>query len=169
MNHRYLLACLGLAAGWLAPIQAEERNAWPGTVMQLNDRGQITSTNALGPLFFSHQLPAGGRASGFRPFYIQRTDAADRIVESASLYPLFTYRGDDEGYSWTVFSLINRSGLQPGASPKLRASHDEKLAIWPFYFSQQTGNPATSYRGLLPLVGTIKSFFGFACGAFERY
>jgi hypothetical protein len=161
MNHRHLLACLGLAATWLAPVRAEERNAWPAAVKQLNDNGQVISTNAIGPLLFSKQLPEGGRASGFRPFYIQRTNASDRIVESASLYPLFAYRADDEGYSWTVFSLINRSGLQPGASPKLRASNDEKLAIWPFYFSKQTGDPATSYRGLLPVVGTIKSFFGY--------
>jgi hypothetical protein len=161
MNRRHLLACLGLAAAWLAPLRAEERNAWPGPVRQLNAAGEVISTTVVGPLFFSKQLPEGGHASGFRPFYIERTNSAGSIAESASLYPLFSYRADDESYTWTVFNLINRSGLQPGASPKLRATYDEKFAIWPFYFSKQTGDPATSYRGLLPIGGSVKSFFGY--------
>ena len=161
MHHRHLLACLGLAAGWLAPARAEERNAWPATVKQVNDQGQVVSTTAAGPLFFSKPLPEGGRASGLRPFYIQRTQPSGLVVEAACLYPLFVYRADDEAYSWTVFNLINGSGLRPGTSPKLHSSKDDKFAVWPFYFSRQTGDPATSYRGLLPIGGSIKSFYGY--------
>jgi len=162
MNQRpLLLACLGLAAGWFAPARAEERNLWPLTVQQLDRAGRVVSTNALGPLFFAKSTPEGGRSIGFRPFYLERTDPAGRVTEASSLYPLFIYRGDAEAYSWTVFNLINRSGLQPGASAKLRPSYAEKFAVWPFYFSRQTGDPATSYRGLLPVAGSIKDFFGY--------
>ena len=158
---RSLLACLGLAAGWLAPARAEERNAWPLTVEQRDAAGQTVSTTALGPLFFEKNLPDGGRARGLRPFYLERTDATGLRVEATSLYPLFAYRGDAEAYTWTVFNLINRSGLQPGASAKLRPVNAEKFAVWPFYFSRQTGDPATSYRGLLPVAGSIKDFYGY--------
>jgi hypothetical protein len=158
---RSLLACLGLAAGWLAPARAEERNAWPLTVEQRDAAGPTVSTTALGPLFFEKNLPDGGHARGFRPFYLERTDATGLRVEATSLYPLFAYRGDAEAYTWTVFNLINRSGLQPGASAKLRPVNAEKFAVWPFYFSRQTGDPATSYRGLLPVAGSIKDFYGY--------
>lgn len=160
-RHRFLLVCLGLAAGGLAPAQAEERNAWPLAVQQRSSAGQIISATALGPLFFEKNLSAGGRSTGFRPFYLERTDPAGRLVESSSLYPLFTYRGDAESYNWSIFNLINRSGLQPGASPQLQPSHAEKFALWPFYFSRQTGDPATSYRGLLPIAGEMKDFYGY--------
>ena len=160
-RHRFLLVCLGLAAGGLVPARAEERNAWPFAVQQRSPAGQITSTTALGPLFFEKNLPDGGRSRGFRPFYLERTDSSGRIVESSSLYPLFTYRGDAESYNWSVFNLINRSGLQPGASPQLQPHQPERFAVWPFYFSRQTGDPATSYRGLLPIAGEIKDFYGY--------
>lgn len=162
MNYRpLLLACLGLAAGWLVPARAEERNAWPLTVQQVDAAGQTTATSALGPLFFQKNLPDGGTTTGFRPFYLERTDATGRITAATSLYPLFFYRADDEAYTWSIFNLINRSGLQPGASPKLRPANAEKFAVWPFYFSRQTGDPASSYRGLLPIAGSIKEFFGY--------
>ena len=28
--------------------------------------------------------------------------------------------------------------------------------VWPFYFSKETGDPATTYHALLPVAGTIK-------------
>ena len=50
--HCILLACLGFAAGAFECIRAEERNAWPLMVQQLDASGGITSTAAVGPLFF---------------------------------------------------------------------------------------------------------------------
>ena len=160
-RHRILLAYLGFAAGGFVPIRAEERNAWPLTVQQVDASGGITSSAALGPLFFQKTQPEGGQVSGFRPFYLERTQANGRITSASVLYPLYFYRGDEEAYSWSIFNLINRSGLQPGASPKLQAVNAEKFAVWPFYFSRQTGDAATSYRGLMPVAGSIKNFFGY--------
>ena len=79
MNHLRVLACLGLIAGGLVPIRAGERNAWPLAVQQFTAAGQNTSTTALGPLFFEKTQPDGGRATGFRPFYLERTDATRRV------------------------------------------------------------------------------------------
>ena len=94
-RHRILLAYLGFAAGGFVPVRAEERNAWPLTVQQVDAFGGITSTAALGPLFFQKTLPEGGQVSGFRPFYLERTQANGRITSASALYPLYYYRGDD--------------------------------------------------------------------------
>ena len=51
-RHCIVLAGLGFAAGGFVPIQAEERNAWPLIAQQVDVSGSITSTAALGPLYF---------------------------------------------------------------------------------------------------------------------
>ncbi len=156
-----LLACLGFAAGWVALGRAEERNVWPVRVEQTNATGGVTATAWAGPFAVEKSQPEGGKVAGFRPFYLQRTNAAGRRIEVSTLYPLFTYRADDDSYTWSVFNLINRSGPNPGSSPPLATVHHKRFDIWPFYFSRDTGDPATSYRGLLPIGGSIKSFFGY--------
>lgn len=163
MPFRRLFVCLGLAAGTVASAWAGEAelNAWPVKVTRFDDAQNPISTNWAGPLFFTRPNAEGGKTAGFRPFYIERTDASGRTVETASLYPLFTYRADAESYTWSVFNLINRTGRPEGASPQLAKANHERFDIWPFYFSRDTGDPATSYRGLLPVAGTIKSFYGY--------
>jgi hypothetical protein len=58
--------------------------------------------------------------------------------------------------------LINRSGPAAGGAPVASPNGErtEAFDLWPFYFSRQTGDPATSYRALFPLGGTIKNRFG---------
>ena len=80
-----VLAGLGFAAGGFVPIQAEERNAWPLIAQQVDASGSITSTAALGPLFFQKALPEGGQMSGFRPLYLERTHAAGHIMSASVL------------------------------------------------------------------------------------
>ena len=163
MPIRHLLACLGLAAGMVTFVRGEpqELNVWPVKVTRLDTAGNTVSEAWAGPFLFSRPAAEGGRSAGFRPFYIERTDPTGRRVEVASLYPLFTYRADSESYTWSVFNLINRTGRPEGASPKLAGANHERFDIWPFYFSRNTGDPATSYRGLLPIGGTIKNFYGY--------
>ncbi len=164
MPLRRLLVCLGLAAGSLAPARAEESNesnTWPVRVVQTDAAGRQTSTAWAGPLVFQKATPEGGHVAGLRPLYLERTDATGRRTEVSSLYPLFTYRADADSYTWSVFNLINRSGGAKDASPKTAGVYHERFDIWPLYFSRNTGDPATSYRGLLPVIGTIRNFFGY--------
>ena len=147
---------------------ATEYNAWPLWIGQTgNDTAEpVKSWNAVGPLFF-HQTPAAPdtpTARGFRPLYVQKTDDARGKMDGYFLYPLFTYHRTPDGYRWSLLSLINHYGAsrlqtQPGLTAttgKLPGGFD----LWPFYFSRQTADPATSYHAVMPLYGSVPKRFG---------
>jgi hypothetical protein len=48
--------------------------------------------------------------------------------------------------------MINSASPGPGTQDKYHS-----FDLWPFYFSRQTGDPATSYRAFFPIVGTVKN------------
>ncbi|MBI5382192.1 MAG: hypothetical protein HZA31_09865 [Opitutae bacterium] len=162
MNRRQLLVRLGLAAAAFAlSAKAVERNAWPLVVTQEDAAGQVISRQGGGPLVFAQPRAEGGRAEGFRPLYLLRKDAAGATREVDLLYPVFTYRTDAGTYRWSLLSLINQSGrLADAPAPTPQTAEPEAFDVWPFYFSRQTGDPATSYRALFPLAGTVLNRFG---------
>jgi len=154
MFFRRFSIALGLwAAMAAARAEAEESNLWPAEVEQVDASG-VASWSALGPLLFSRPGTAGERVSGFRPIYLQRKTSDGVIAEYAVLYPLFVYRSYDEMYHWSFFELINRDARKPGA-PVNPVTEEQTFDIWPFYFSRNTGDPATSYHGVFPIGGTI--------------
>jgi hypothetical protein len=154
-----LVALTGLWAGiLLLNGRAGEINAWPFWVGQTGPDGHVVSWNALGPLFFEHPDPTGGRSSGFRPFYTQRAAPDGSLKEATFLYPIFTYRSYGNESFWTVFDLINHYGRKDGAPPGPTDSARVE-EVWPFYFSRDTGDPATSYRALFPIAGTVRERF----------
>ncbi len=155
MNLRASIACLGLAAALAARAHAAECNDWPIRVAHTDARSAAQSTQFIGPLFFSQPLAAGDHAEGFRPFYLHRQNA-DASSETDFLYPLFFRRDYADGYRWSILNLINRD--QPAAGQPADATRG--FDLWPFYFSRQTGNPATSYRAVFPLYGGMKNRLG---------
>ena len=93
---------------------------------------------------------------------MQTTDARGDFRAATFLYPLFSYKADDEYYSWTVFQLINRTGRREGAAaPESLLGSQETFAVWPFWFSRTTGEPDNQYRALFPIAGTIRGKLGF--------
>jgi hypothetical protein len=147
--------------GWGAP--EAEHNAWPVVVQQ-----QVPSTTAsewtgAGPFLFGKPAEDGGRVSGFRPFWVQRTNAAGQFREGYFVYPLFTYRSDENTYQWNFFELIRRTDRHAGAAaPKsVFEAGGGEFEIWPFWFSRQTGDPKMSYRALFPVAGTLRNKLGF--------
>ncbi|MBS0661975.1 MAG: hypothetical protein JSR48_01825 [Verrucomicrobia bacterium] len=147
-----------MLAGLGAWVRAAESNAWPMRVAQQDDSGQVTSWEGLGPLLFGKSAADGAHLGGFRPLYVERTDATGRTTLATVLYPLFIYRADSERYQWSLLQLINRAGRQPGAPPR-PDNMTENFDWWIFWFSRQTGSPETSYRALFPIGGTIKDRF----------
>jgi hypothetical protein len=155
---------LGFLAGAVAArAAAEENNVWPFWVGDTTNRApapDLDSWTALGPFFYSQPTPAGETVGGFRPFYIKRTGASGQTAEVTVLYPLFYYRSYGANYEWSLFKLINRYGSKDGAPPTPRTDQ-QTFDVWPFYFSRNTGDPATSYHALLPIAGDIQDRFGF--------
>ncbi len=151
----HALVVAGLAAAGLRlSAHAAERNLWPFWVGEKDAGGHVTEWQSVGPVFFEKQM-GDDRAGGFRPLYVWKKNAAGETTGAAVLYPLFTYHAGENGSAWSVFSIINHSSPRPGTDNKYHS-----LDVWPFYFSRQTGDPATSYRALFPIAGTVKNRFG---------
>lgn len=146
----------------LSPVGATERNAWPVLVRQTTEAENPESWTGGGPFLFSQPSKDEGTTSGFRPFWVQTRDALGERRSALVLYPLFSWSADDESYRWSVFELIKRAGRRADApSVNSRYGTYEAFDVWPFWFSRQTGDPDTSYRGLFPIAGTLKGHLGF--------
>jgi len=141
-------------AALMGRASAAERNVWPFWVGAEDERsGEITAAQALGPLLVEKHSADGAAQQIWRPIFLRET-RPDR--ESAFvLYPLLSWERRGDSSSFSFFQIVNhqRTTSDPGAA---RAGFD----IWPLYFSRTTGDPATSYRALLPITGTIKQRFG---------
>ncbi len=166
MNFRSLTAAL-LWAVALVPTgrtDVHERNYWPLRVVQVDAQGKPTAETGLGPLAFERR-PAGNApgTGGLRPLYVEKRAADGAVREAYALYPLFSYRADAASRRWSMLNLVNRT-----ASSQAPDTFD----VWPFYFSRQTGDPATSYRAFFPIHGEVRQRFGqdrFAWTLFPLY
>jgi len=146
----WLLCAFALAS----PALATERNAWPFWVGQEDPlTGQIASQQILGPLYASHVNPDGTTEQMLRPLWL-KTSAKDKTTNRL-LYPFFTWQREATGTSFSFFQLVNHSRDTSAPSAATR-----RFDVWPFYFSRNTGDPATSYHALFPIAGTIKNRFG---------
>lgn len=143
-----------LAAAVALPAFAAERNAWPFWVGQEDaTTGQIVTQQILGPLYGSQTNPDGSTQHVLRPLWLRTATAED--TTHYFLYPLFTWQKKPDSQSFSFFQLVNQSHDQaPGGSDTHR------FDVWPFYFSRNTGDPATSYHAFMPVAGTIKNRFG---------
>lgn len=153
LTHALVAAGLAIGGGTMRS-HASERNFWPFWVEEHDASGHVTEWQGAGPLCFQKPLD-DGTAGGFRPVYVWRKNPASETTQTAVLYPLFTYQAGPDDSRWSVFSMINSATPRPGTDNKYHA-----FDLWPFYFSRQTGDPATSYRALFPLAGKMKNRFG---------
>lgn len=148
------MALLCLAGS--ATMQADE-NLWPVRTVTESAEGTATRTEALGPLFFEEKR-AERTESGLRPLFLHREFAAEDRTQDYYFFPFFRRERHGAATRWSFFSLINydRRPADSAAAPAAWQAFD----LWPFYFSRRSGDPATSYRALFPLQGTIKRRFG---------
>ena len=154
-NFSRLLVWLLLAAGWILAARGTETNLWPVLVGEQDAAGKLNPAQAVGPLLFGRHDPDGTFTQAFRPFVLHQENGA---VESTHvLYPLLSFRRDLGGTS--TVSLLQLVNFRHEPSTGSRAD-TRGFDVWPFWFSRETGNPATSYRALFPVAGTILQRFG---------
>ncbi len=159
-GQRWLLALLCLAEP--AFLQAADENLWPLRTSREVPASRETRVEALGPLFFDHQRP-DRHDSGFRPLFLHRELPAENRTQDYCFFPFFFRETRDGNTRWNVFSLINsdrRAGEGVTGAEAAKAADWRAFDLWPFYFSRETGDPATSYHALLPLHGRILRRFG---------
>ena len=156
-GHRWLLALLCLVApAWL---RAADENLWPLRTVEESADGTATHTSALGPLFFDARLP-DRREFGLRPLFLHREFTGTDRSQDYLFFPFFFRETRGTNVRWSFFSLINSDRRAEADATAGQPNDWRAFDLWPFYFSRQTGDPATSYRALLPLGGTIKNRFG---------
>lgn len=148
-----LAAALALSA---LSASAAERNAWPFWVgIEDETTGEVTAHHALGPLITHQQGRDGAERRVWRPFFLWQQAAGTETAHL--LYPLFSWQRQEHHTSFTFFQLIN---FRQVAAAGARGADVRTFEAWPIYFSRQTGDPETSYRGVFPIAGTLKNRLG---------
>lgn len=153
---RRLLSALAVVGVTLAsPSTAEpmqERNYWPLWVERGPDAAGVERWNALGPLIYGSRSANGDTLGGVRPLFHDFSAAAGSTARSV-VYPFWygEYDAPSEEHRWTILNLINS---QSGGE------RDDQFAIWPIYFSRDTGEPESSYQAVFPIYGDISQRFG---------
>jgi hypothetical protein len=154
MNSR-LLVWLLLAAALALPLRSAEQNVWPFRVSEVDEHtGQADPQNFFGPLLERRTGLEGRQVQALRPLFLHTAQGEKEA--SYLLYPFFTWRKAPGYSSFSFFDLVN--DRQEDARTGRGAVHG--LDLWPFYFSRETGDPATSYSAFFPVGGTIKHRFG---------
>jgi len=164
MNARFSLRLL--LAALLAPLalRAAERNAWPFWVdiVESDPAADAAALDAspgarqlsLGPLYEKRHEPDGREWEAWRPLLLHTGQGTNK--STYFLYPFFTWQKDADSRSFSFFQLVNTR--RDGATAT--APGERRFDVWPFYFSRETGDPATSYHAFFPVAGTIKQRFG---------
>ncbi len=156
-----LIVLAGLTGALWVRAEPSERNYWPVVVEQTAPASAggrtVEAWQGGGPLFFGKKLEGGGRAGGFRPFYVWQENSADHTADTDFLYPLLTHRESEIDRRWSLFNLVNFAGPRGAAAGGTR-----HFDVWPFYFSRDTGNPATSYHAVFPLHGAMLDRLGYS-------
>lgn len=156
--NRLAFASLLLA---LTSLRGEEENVWPFYVRRA--AGDTTALQAAGPLFFQQAGPGSYAQQGLRPFFMETV--SDGVREGSFLYPFFTWRRQAGHRSFSFFQLVNtRADEADGAAPA-----EARFDVWPFWFSRDTGDPATSYSAFFPFGGVIKNRLGHDRIAFTLF
>jgi len=156
-----LAGAFAVAAPCAMTAQEREHNAWPFVVRQTDSAGRTESWTAAGPLFFHKSAGDGGTVGGLRPLWVETHDAQRDFRSGFFVYPLFSYRTDENTYSWNALELVRRTERRADAAPPRSAFESGgDFEVWPFWFSRQTGDPELSYRALFPAYGTIKNKLG---------
>jgi hypothetical protein len=150
------ILCIRLSAIFLVAAtfaHADERNLWPFAVGWVDDANKTSHTSVLGPLGFKHEPAVGPVTKGFRPLFVTKSEAGRQ--KGHVLYPLLNWDSSERGRQGDIFKLIRWSNITSGSADTLRS-----FEVWPFYLSRETGDPETSYQGVMPLYGTVKNRFG---------
>jgi hypothetical protein len=151
------IQCFPLAASLLfatALARADERNYWPFAVQWMDDASRTSHTSILGPFGFKREPESGPTLKGLRPLFVIKSE---QDHESGHvLYPLLNWDHSDAGNQGDIFKLIRWSNIAPQSGGAALRSFE----VWPFYLSRDTGDPETSYRGVMPVFGTVKNRFG---------
>jgi len=121
---------------------------WPVVDYRSATQDNFTSVGVAGPLL-RYEKSEKKKRFGLRPLYYRETDTEGR-VESDFLYPLMTYRSNEEESAFQIFHLLTIDST---------ADEGNDFMLFPFIFYR---NPpqGEGYFAFFPLGGKILNRFG---------
>ena len=135
-----------------------ESNLWPIVVQQHDaTTDTLDRIDFAGPLI-SQDFEQERTITALRPFWVDFRSTTNDTIEAAHfLYPLFNYQRTEDSRSWDIFRLIRfRRDLNKDSSV------ERSSTFFPLYFNRQNSDhPEKSYRGLLPIAGSVRNKLGY--------
>ncbi len=108
-------------------------------------------SEAAGPLLWTETTPSLS-GWGLNPFVSFRSEPEVERTQIEFLYPLVSYDRYGSQDRWQFLQLLSWGG---GRSTD--GSDTQRFTVFPFYFQQESTDPAKRYHALLPLYGTLKN------------
>ena len=141
-------------------LYAAPRNHWPWIVEKSrHKKNQAERIQALGPIYEKFSADEKGTESweAMRPFALNVTNV-EGVEENENhyfLYPLYSHKKTRYTKRWNIFQLV-RSLKVEGKQGELK-----QFTVFPFWFSKETADPETSYKGFFPIHGMVRSLLGY--------
>ena len=105
---------------------------------------------ALGPLFYWQETPEAW-GWGFSPWVSYQHEPGVERTQAEFLYPLVSFDQYGSQYRFHIVQFVSWSGGQSTVGPEKR-----RFTLFPFWFSQQSDDPAQAYKALVPFYGHLK-------------
>ena len=144
----FLAFCILLPATGCAASDGSIFTLWPIVDYRSAPQDNFTSVGLAGPLL-RYERSEKRKRFGLRPLYYRETDEKG-IIESDLLYPLMTYRSNEDEHSFQFFHLLTSdASVEEGSD----------FMLFPFLFYR---NPpqGEGYFAFFPLGGKILNRFG---------
>jgi hypothetical protein len=113
--------------------------------------GPGTRTEAAGPLLWTETTPSLS-GWGLNPFVSFRSEPDVERTQIEFLYPLVTYDRYGTQYRLQLLQLLSWSG-----GTGTDDSDTRRFTLFPFYFRQDSTDPAKRYQALIPIYGTLQN------------
>jgi hypothetical protein len=105
---------------------------------------------ALGPLFHWQDTPEAWEW-GFSPWVSYQHEPGVERTQAEFLYPLVSFDQYGSQYRFHILQFLSWSGGQSTVGPEKR-----RFTVFPFWFSQRSGDPTQAYWALVPFYGHLK-------------
>jgi hypothetical protein len=148
---------LGICSAYFSVVSAQELEGTDGPHFGLlYDRFSLTlregtRTETLGPIF-GHETHGTSSLFSFSPIFSFYRDSSVEQTEAEIAYPIIAFDKFGSEYRFHLFQVISFAG-----GKSLQDNQKKRTTIFPFYFRQESENPAENYTAVVPFYGHLQN------------